>query len=360
MRFPTSSTPGTDTNPERQAGPHAHRVTVSPDNRWLLVNDLGLDRIHIYHLNPGNARLTPNQPPAWHAAPGSGPRALRFHPNGHIAYCVCEMASVVNVLHWDTQKGTLHELQTISLVPEDYHGPTTGCDIVVTRDGRFAYAINRFYDCAVTLLHREGWKADAAGAEFLRRQDAAASGAGSDRELGCWSRIRTPTTSRYLREMRRRASWRRRAGAIRGSSRSAWFLPDYCPDFEAITASSSAIRALQAGEVVREQGRGGFELLLQRSRRSRCPEGARKCPARRRVCGRPRVRDRVLPGREDSRPEPPCAACSAAIRSRMVGRLVCHNSARRDAIFSAATSFMLPASPEPGRCPLPESADRTA
>lgn len=137
-------------NPERQEAPHAHRVTVSPDNRWLLVNDLGLDCIHIYHLNPTNARLTPNQPPAWNAAPGSGPRALQFHPNGHIAYCVCEMASVVNVLHWDTQKGTLHELQTISLTPEDYHGPTTGCDIVVTRDGHFAYAVNRFYDCAVT------------------------------------------------------------------------------------------------------------------------------------------------------------------------------------------------------------------
>jgi 6-phosphogluconolactonase len=58
------------------------------------------------------------------------------------------MGSVVNVLHWDTQKGTLRELQTISLVPEDYHGPTAGCDIVVTRDGRFAYAINRFYDFA--------------------------------------------------------------------------------------------------------------------------------------------------------------------------------------------------------------------
>ncbi|MGC2583201.1 MAG: beta-propeller fold lactonase family protein, partial [Acidobacteriaceae bacterium] len=133
-----------------QEGPHAHRVTVSPDNRWLLVNDLGLDLIHIYHLDPANAHLTPNQPPAWHAAPGSGPRALVFHPNGHIAYCVCEMGSVVNVLHWDTQKGTLHELQTISLVPEDYHGETAGCDIAVTRDGRFAYAINRFYDSAET------------------------------------------------------------------------------------------------------------------------------------------------------------------------------------------------------------------
>lgn len=135
-------------NAERQEGPHAHRVTVSPDDRFLLVNDLGLDCIHVYHLDATNARLTPNDPPQWNATPGSGPRALQFHPNGHIAYCVCEMGSVVNVLQWDAQKGTLHEIQTLSLVPEDYHGETAGCDIVVTRDGHYAYAINRFYNSA--------------------------------------------------------------------------------------------------------------------------------------------------------------------------------------------------------------------
>ncbi len=50
---------------ERQKGPHAHRVTVSPDNRFLLVNDLGLDAIHVYRLDPGTAKLTLNDPPAW-------------------------------------------------------------------------------------------------------------------------------------------------------------------------------------------------------------------------------------------------------------------------------------------------------
>lgn len=137
-------------NPDRQEAPHAHRVTVSPDDRFLLVNDLGLDCIHIYHLNDASARLTPNDPPQWNATPGSGPRALRFHPNGRFAYCVCEMGSKVDVLHWDAAKGTLNSIQSISLIPEDYHGPTRGCDIVFTRDGRFAYAANRDYDCLVS------------------------------------------------------------------------------------------------------------------------------------------------------------------------------------------------------------------
>ncbi len=137
-------------NPSRQEGPHAHRVTVSPDDRFLLVNDLGLDCIHVYHLDDANAKLTPNAPAEWKSAPGSGPRALRFHPNRQAAYCVCEMASTVVVLDWDAKRGTLKTVQTVSLLPEDYHGPTRGCDIVLTRSGRFAYAANRDYDCLVS------------------------------------------------------------------------------------------------------------------------------------------------------------------------------------------------------------------
>lgn len=137
-------------NPERQEAPHAHRVTVSPDNRYLLVNDLGLDCIHIYHLDPETAKLTPGDPRQWNASPGSGPRALRFHPNGRIAYCVCEMASAVDVLEWNPQHGTLRQIQSVSLIPADYHGPTRGCDIVLDHSGRFAYAANRDYDCLVS------------------------------------------------------------------------------------------------------------------------------------------------------------------------------------------------------------------
>ncbi len=145
-------------NPARQEAPHAHRVTVSPDNRHLLVNDLGLDCIHIYHLDPETAKLTPSDPRQWNASPGSGPRALRFHPNGRIAYCVCEMASTVDVLEWNPQHGTLRQIQSISLIPADYHGPTRGCDIVLDRSGRFAYAANRDYDCLVSFSvdHKDG------------------------------------------------------------------------------------------------------------------------------------------------------------------------------------------------------------
>jgi 6-phosphogluconolactonase len=137
-------------NTERQTAPHVHRVTVSPDNRFLLVNDLGLDEIHIYRLGAATAKLTLNDPAAWRSAPGAGPRALRFHPNGKVAYCVTEMPSSVVVLRWDSQRGALETVQEVVLRAPDFQGDTTGDDIVIDREARFAYATDRFDDIVVT------------------------------------------------------------------------------------------------------------------------------------------------------------------------------------------------------------------
>ncbi|MGC2162786.1 MAG: lactonase family protein [Silvibacterium sp.] len=137
-------------NADRQEGSHAHRAIPSPDNRYVLVNDLGLDCIHVYRLDAATAKLTPNDPPQWNATPGSGPRSLAFHPNGRWAYCACEMESSVTVLHWNAAAGTFKAVQKIFLTPKDYNGPlSTGCDLILTRDGRYAYAANRGYDMLI-------------------------------------------------------------------------------------------------------------------------------------------------------------------------------------------------------------------
>jgi len=138
-------------NEHRQTMPHAHRVTVSPDNRFLLVNDLGLDEIHIYRLNAATAEATPNDPAVWKSVPGAGPRALRFHPNGRWAYCVTEMASTVDVLDWDADHGALETVQVVSMAAVGQpHWKTGGSEIVFDESGQFAYAADRFYGVLVT------------------------------------------------------------------------------------------------------------------------------------------------------------------------------------------------------------------
>lgn len=138
-------------NAERQEASHAHRVTVTPENKFVLVNDLGLDCIHIYKLDAATSVLTPGDPSQWTAAPGSGPRALRFHPNGRWAYCVHELISSVEVLRWDGAAGTLTPIQEVKMTPDDYRkGDATGSEIVLDRGGRFAYAANRGVDQLVS------------------------------------------------------------------------------------------------------------------------------------------------------------------------------------------------------------------
>jgi 6-phosphogluconolactonase len=131
-------------NADRQEAAHAHFASFSPDNRFAYVNDLGGDMIHIYRVDTATAKLTAAG--AYHAVPGHGPRTLHFHPNGHTAYSVNELVSVVDVLEWNKADGGLTRQSSIELLPADYKGPTRACDTVITRDGRFVYFANRDND----------------------------------------------------------------------------------------------------------------------------------------------------------------------------------------------------------------------
>lgn len=131
--------------------PHAHRVTVSPDNRFLLVNDLGLDVIHVYRLDASTAKLTQHNPPLWRAKTGCGPRALQFHSNGRVAYCVNELKPTINVLGWDSSRGVLTTQQDILLVPEDYNGNAAPANIAFDRKMMFAYVASRLDDFIATV-----------------------------------------------------------------------------------------------------------------------------------------------------------------------------------------------------------------
>ena len=128
-------------NPDRQESAHAHFASFSPDNRFAFINDLGGDCIHIYRLHPATAELTAAG--EWHSEPGFGPRTLHFHPNGVTAYCMNEMASTVSVLHWNKADGSFKTVSQLPLHTDPAKAPNTGCDTVITRDGRFVYFANR-------------------------------------------------------------------------------------------------------------------------------------------------------------------------------------------------------------------------
>ena len=134
---------GKSVHPQRQDKPHVHAVVFAPDNRFMLVPDLGLDKIVVYKFD-AKAKQNPlsEAKPAFAATtPGSGPRHVTFHPSLPYAYLIEEMAGYVSAYKY--KKGKLEPIQRINSHPEDFKGDKGSADIHVSPDGKFLYASNR-------------------------------------------------------------------------------------------------------------------------------------------------------------------------------------------------------------------------
>lgn len=137
---------GAGVNRARQSGPHAHAAVVSPDNRFVLAADLGLDRILTYPLDPAKGGLAPAGSRFAAIAAGSGPRHLAFRPDGKFAYGLNEMLNSVVAFRYDAGRGTLAEVQALSTLPEGFSGESNGAEIATHPSGKFLYASNRGHD----------------------------------------------------------------------------------------------------------------------------------------------------------------------------------------------------------------------
>jgi 6-phosphogluconolactonase len=127
---------------ERQEKAHVHSVVLSPDGRYLLVPDLGADKVFQYFVDVTKPQaLTPADQPFTAVKPGGGPRHLTFHPNGKYAYLVLELEAAVMV--FDYNNGKLDAKQTITMIAPDFKGKGSAADIHVSPDGKFLYASNR-------------------------------------------------------------------------------------------------------------------------------------------------------------------------------------------------------------------------
>ena len=133
---------GSSVNPERQKGPHAHAIALSPDNRFAVVADLGLDQLLVYGFDAAKGTLGA-KPQIVTASPGAGPRHLVFSSDSRFLYAINELQSTVATYSYDSATGALHELQTISTLPKGFSGSNTAAEIEIHPSGRFLFASNR-------------------------------------------------------------------------------------------------------------------------------------------------------------------------------------------------------------------------
>jgi 6-phosphogluconolactonase len=134
---------GHSVDPSIQTEPHPHSIVVSPDNRYVIVSDLGLDKVLIFHFDAETGRLSPPDPPFASVYPGGGPRHFTFDPAGKFGYQLGEMSGMVDVYAWNPSRGTLTEVQRAQTVPHDFFGGNHSAEIAIHPNGKFLYASNR-------------------------------------------------------------------------------------------------------------------------------------------------------------------------------------------------------------------------
>ncbi|MDQ0223789.1 lactonase family protein [Metabacillus niabensis] len=124
---------------ERQEKPHTHFSGFTPDEKFVVAVDLGIDKVITYKID--NGALTEAHTLLVKA--GSGPRHITFHPNGKYAYVMTELSNEVIALSYNAETGIFTELQYIAAIPEDFTENSQGSAIHISSDGRFVYAGNR-------------------------------------------------------------------------------------------------------------------------------------------------------------------------------------------------------------------------
>jgi 6-phosphogluconolactonase len=135
-------------NVARQDRPHAHCVLASPDNRHVLVADLGIDQLVVYDFDAVFGALS-TAPASFAVKAGAGPRHFVFHPSGRHLYAINELDSTIAVLAFDAASGGLTLLQTVSALPSGYFEESHCAGVQLTPDGRYLYGSNRGHDSLV-------------------------------------------------------------------------------------------------------------------------------------------------------------------------------------------------------------------
>jgi len=135
---------GSGPNAARQERPHPHCVLASPDNRFVVVADLGLDALIAYPF-AADGSLDAASAVRSVLPPGCGPRHFAFRPDGRFAVAICELNSTILSLRYHRDGGRFEVVESVGTVPKGV--AENHCSgIAIHPGGRFVYGANRGHD----------------------------------------------------------------------------------------------------------------------------------------------------------------------------------------------------------------------
>ena len=131
---------GSSINEIRQEKAHVHSTIFSPNGEFLVVADLGTDKIYSYSFDESNTKPA-SLLSTFETKPGDGPRHLLFSADGKTIFAVQELTAVLEI--FDFKAGILHSRQRLSLLDNDFKGEVGAAEVRVSPDGKQVYVSNR-------------------------------------------------------------------------------------------------------------------------------------------------------------------------------------------------------------------------
>ncbi len=128
---------------ERTFRPHVSCARRTPDGKYVLVADLGIDQVKIYRFDGEKGFLTLVD--AIRCDLESGPRKFLFSKDGRFLYLMYEVKNVIDVYTYEEgdRVPVIEKIQTIpSTAPERMSQMTAACAIRMAQDGRHLFCSN--------------------------------------------------------------------------------------------------------------------------------------------------------------------------------------------------------------------------
>ena len=137
---------GSGPNAARQEGPHPHQTLVSPDGRFIYIQDLGLDALKCYRADWSRGWLLPEPTRDIPGTAGQGIRHGAFNAAGDRLYVMTEMACEINVYAFDAGSGAAELLQRCPCLAGGPGREDTGAALRLHPSGRWLYGSVRGAD----------------------------------------------------------------------------------------------------------------------------------------------------------------------------------------------------------------------
>ena len=144
---------GSSVNKSRQSESHAHNVVLSPDHSFLLVTDLGGDKIYQHKIYADG--LVDENYSSITVGAGNGPRHFVFDEAGKFGYLISEMSGTVDVFAVNQNKLTaIQSIIADTAYTKEPKAKGSG-DIHISPNGKWLITTNRVSSNELTIFKIE-------------------------------------------------------------------------------------------------------------------------------------------------------------------------------------------------------------